>query len=34
MKFLHSANWHLSQNFYDRDRLEEPTLFLKLHSLI
>lgn len=28
MKILHTADWHLGQNFYERDRLEEQTQFL------
>lgn len=28
MKILHTADWHLGQNFYERDRLEEQLRFL------
>jgi len=28
MKILHTADWHLGQNFYERDRLEEQSHFL------
>jgi len=28
MKILHTADWHLGQNFYERDRLEEQRKFL------
>jgi exonuclease SbcD len=28
MKILHTADWHLGQNFYERDRLEEQSQFL------
>jgi exonuclease SbcD len=28
MKILHTADWHLGQNFYDRNRLEEQSQFL------
>ena len=28
MKILHTADWHLGQNFYDRDRLAEQRIFL------
>jgi exonuclease SbcD len=28
MKILHTADWHLGQNFYERDRLDEQRKFL------
>ncbi|MFQ3241235.1 MAG: exonuclease SbcD, partial [Lentimonas sp.] len=28
MQILHTADWHLGQNFYERDRLEEQSQFL------
>ncbi|MDQ8207086.1 exonuclease SbcCD subunit D C-terminal domain-containing protein [Coraliomargarita sp. SDUM461003] len=28
MKILHTADWHLGQNFFERDRLEEQSAFL------
>ena len=28
MKIIHTADWHLGQNFYERDRLEEQSKFL------
>jgi len=28
MKILHTADWHLGQNFYERDRLQEQSQFL------
>lgn len=28
MKILHTADWHLGQNFFDRNRLEEQSQFL------
>lgn len=28
MKILHTADWHLGQNFYERDRLDEQKKFL------
>ena len=29
MKILHTADWHLGQNFYGRDRLQEQQVFLE-----